>query len=97
MKELKCIWHWKWKTEGEEYRKVNQKFQKVLKEHPEELPEMSPGIHKGRGVGFRLVDGTYEQMRNLVTIWAPVEEWKLEVYFENDYLSEGYRKYHPDL
>jgi len=48
-------------------------------------------------VGFRLVEGTYEQMRNLVTIWAPVEEWSLEVYFEAEYLMEGYRKYHPDL
>ena len=94
---MKCIWYWKWKTEGEEYSKVSDKFQEALKEHPEELPKMSPGIHKGRGEGFRLVEGTYEQMRNLVTIWAPVEEWKLEVYFEADYLMEGYRKYHPEM
>lgn len=93
---MKCIWYWKWKEEGEAYQKVSQKVQKVMKEHPEDLPNMSPGIHKGRGVGFRLLDGTYEQMRNLVALWSPVEEWKLEVYFEADYLIEGWRKYHSD-
>jgi hypothetical protein len=41
-------------------------------------------MHTGRGVGFRLVDGTEEQLANLVAIWAPVEEWRLEVYFEAD-------------
>ena len=64
---MKCIWYWKWKTEGEEYSKVSDKFQEVLKKHPEELPKLS------------------------------VEEWKLEIYFEADYLMEGYRKYHPEL
>ena len=95
---MKCIWHWKWKSdpfEGEEYSKVGEKVEKAMKENPDDFPTMSPGIHKGRGVGFRLVEGTYEQMRNLVAIWAPVEEWSLEVYFEADYLNEGYRKYHP--
>jgi len=95
---VKCIWHWKWKSdpfEGEEYGKVRDIVEKAMKENPDDFPTMSPGIHKGRGVGFRLVEGTYEQMRNLVAIWAPVEEWSLEVYFEADYLSEGYRKYHP--
>ena len=95
---MKCIWHWKWKSdpfEGEEYGKVQDIVAKAMEENPDDFPTMSPGIHKGRGVGFRLVEGTYEQMRNLVAIWAPVEEWSLEVYFEADYLSEGYRKYQP--
>jgi hypothetical protein len=94
---MKCIWYWKWKTEGEEYSKVNDKFQKALKEHPELLPKLSPGIHHGRGVGFRLVEGNYEQLLNLVAIWAPVEEWKLEVYFEGDELQKAYRKWHPEM
>jgi hypothetical protein len=92
---MKCIWYWKWKNEGDEYREANQKFQKMLKEQPEEFPKMSPGIHKGRGEGFRLVEGTYEQMRNLVAVWQAVEEWKLEVYFEADYLFSQVLKYYP--
>ena len=83
---MKCIWHWKWigdpYEEDSEYNKVSARFQKALKENPDDFPKMSDGIHTGRGVGFRLVDGTEEQLANLVTIWAPVEEWRLEVYFE---------------
>ena len=58
---------------------------------------MGPSIHTARGEGFRLVDGTEEQVLNLVAIWALVEEWKLEVYFHGDDLSIAYRKWHPDL
>ena len=83
---MKCIWHWKWISdpfdkEGE-YNKINQKFQKALKENPEDFPKLSPGMHTGRGIGFRLVEGNEQQLANLVAIWAPVEEWRLEVYFE---------------
>ena len=94
---MKCVWRWKWKTEGEEYQKVSQKFNKAEEEHPEALPQMGPSIHTGRGVGFRLVEGTEEQLLNLVAIWAPVEEWKLEVYFHGSDLSKAYRRWHPDL
>lgn len=84
---MKCIWHWKWIADGTEkdgaYQKVAFKFEKALKEHPEDFPKLSPSIITGRGVGFRLVEGTEEQLANLVTIWAPVEEWRLEVYFES--------------
>jgi len=90
---MKCIWYWKWKTEGPEYMKVYEKVLKAMKEFPEAFPKMSPGIHHGRGVGFRLVEGTYEQLMNLVAIWAPVEEWKLEVYFEGDDLSKAYNRW----
>jgi hypothetical protein len=83
---MKCIWHWKWIVDAYEkdgeYQKVMAKFEKALKEHPEDFPKLSPGIHTGRGVGFRLVEGNEEQLANLVAIWAPVEEWRLEVYFE---------------
>jgi hypothetical protein len=78
------------------YNKVNQKFQKALKEHPEDFPKLSPGMHVGRGVGFRLVDGTEEQLANLAAIWAPVEEWRFEVYFEageNTPFAKAMRKY----
>ena len=95
---MKCIWHWKWKSdpfEGEEYGKVGDIVAKAMEENPDDFPTMSPGIHKGRGVGFRLVEGTYEQMMNLVAIWAPVEEWKLQVYFEGEELTKAIRKYHP--
>ena len=97
---MKCIWYWKWKSdpfESPEYMKVNEKVQKAMKEHPEAFPKMSPGIHHGRGVGLRLVEGTYEQMANLVGIWQPVEEWKLEVYFEAEDLAKAVRRWHPDL
>lgn len=83
---MKCVWHWKWienpyEKDGK-YSKVSAEFQKALKEHPDDFPKMSASIHTGRGVGFRLVEGTEEQLANLVAIWSPVEEWGLEVYFE---------------
>jgi len=34
-------------------------------------------------------------MMNLVAIWAPVENWKLEVYFEGEEISKATQKYHP--
>lgn len=97
---VKCIWRWKWKAdlfEGEEYRKVGAIVSKAMKENPDAFPKMSPGIHTGRGVGFRLVEGTEEQLLNLIAIWSPVEEWKLEVYFEASDLAKAWRKWHPDL
>ncbi|MBA7663947.1 hypothetical protein ES703_71995 [subsurface metagenome] len=97
---MKCIWYWKWNIDpfdDERYNKFSQKAQKAIEENPDDFPTMSPGIHKGRGDGFRLVEGTYEQMMNLVAIWAPVEEWKLQVYFEADDLNKAGRKWHPDL
>ena len=96
---MKCIWYWKWVSDpfddDGKYMKLGQKIQKTIKENPDDFPTMSPGIHKGRGDGFRLVEGTYEQMMNLVAIWAPVETWKLQVYFEADDLFKVIRKYHP--
>jgi hypothetical protein len=97
---MKCIWHWKWIADATikdgEYQKVAYKFEKALKEHPEDFPKLSPGFHTGRGVGFRLVEGNEEQLANLVTIWAPVEEWRLEVYFEakeDSSFSKAHLKY----
>ena len=84
--KMKCVWHWKWIADGTdpngEYQKVNQKFQKALEEFPNDFPKMGPSSHTGRGVGFRLVEGNEQQLANLVSIWAPVEEWRLEVYLE---------------
>ncbi len=97
---MKCIWYWTWNIdpfEDDRYMKVGQKVQKAIEENPDDFPTMSPGIHKGRGDGFRLVEGTYEQMLNLIAIWQPVENWKLEVYFEADDLNKAMRKWHPDL
>ena len=102
---MKCIWYWKWPAgarndpfdDDKNYMKVSQKVEKTIDENPDAFPKMSPGIHRGRGDGFRLVEGTYEQLMNLVAIWAPVEEWKLEVYFHGDDLNKAYRKWHPDL
>ncbi len=59
---------------------------------------MGSRIYTGRGVGFRLVKGAEEQLVNLITIWAPFEEWRLEVYFkaaEGSAFSIAYRKYNP--
>lgn len=97
---MKCIWYWKWKSdpyEGPEYVKVSAKVEKAMKEYPEAFPKMGPNVHRARGEGFRLVEGTYEQLMNLVAIWSPVEEWKLEVYFEGDVLGSCVRKWHPEL
>ncbi len=83
---MKCIWHWKWIDDAYEkdgkYMKVGEKFQKALEENPDDFPKMSPICHIARGVGFRLVEGTQQQLANLAAIWAPVEEWRFEVYFE---------------
>ncbi|MCW4048531.1 MAG: hypothetical protein NWE89_02225 [Candidatus Bathyarchaeota archaeon] len=82
---MKCIWHWKQKIDpykDDEYRKVGQKVQKAMEEYPDEFPKMGNAMHTANGEGFRLVEGTQEQMANLVAIWSPVDEWKLEVYFE---------------
>ncbi len=83
---MKCVWHWKWIDDAFEkdgkYMKVNEKFQKAIEEHPDDFPTMSESLHTGRGVGFRLVEGTEQQLANLAAIWAPVEEWRFEVYFE---------------
>jgi hypothetical protein len=97
---MKCIWRWKWIADAYEkdgaYGKVNERFQKAMKEHPEDFPKMGPSIHTGRGVGFRLVDGTEQQLANLAAIWGPVEEWSFEVYFEaseGSPLSKAWGKY----
>ena len=69
-----------------------------MEEHPEDFPKLSVGIHTGRGVGFRLVEGNEEQLANLVTIWAPVEEWRLEVYFEaaeDSPMGKAWRRWNP--
>ena len=95
---MKCIWYWKWASDpfdDDKYMKVSQQVEKAMEENPDDFPKMSPSIHVGRGDGFRLVEGTYEQLMNLVAIWAPVEEWKLQVYFEGEELTKAVRKYHP--
>ena len=99
---MKCIWYWTWPAgalkdplDDDKYSKVQEIVAKAMKENPDDFPTMSSGIHIGRGKGFRLIEGTYEQMMNLVAIWAPVEEWKLQVYFEGEELTRTMRKYHP--
>ena len=100
---MKCIWHWKWIDDPYEkdgkYNKVGAKFQKALEEHPDDFPKMSVGIHTGRGVGFRLVEGTEQQLANLAAIWAPVEEWRFEVYFEasteDSVFGKAWRRWTP--
>ena len=38
----------------------------------------------GRCKGFRLIEAeTEEQLKNLVALWWPTENWKLEAYLEN--------------
>ena len=97
---MKCVWHWKWidipHAEDGKYDKVSTKFQKALKEFPDDFPKMSPSSHTGRGVGFRLVEGNEQQLANLAAIWAPVEEWRFEVYFEaaeDSAFGKAWRKY----
>jgi hypothetical protein len=93
---VKCVWHWKWIAEGEEYMKVWQTVTKALEQHPEAFPKMGESIMTSRGEGFRLVEGTEEQLMNLVAIWTPVEEWKLEVYFHSEDLVNASNRWHAD-
>jgi len=83
---MKYVWHWKviddWYKEDSKFWEINEKFQKAMKENPDDFPKLSPSMHTGRDRGFRLVEGTEEQLANLVQIWAPVEDWRLEPYFE---------------
>lgn len=58
---------------------------------------MGPRCHTGRGVGFRLVEGNEQQLANLAQVWAPVEEWRFEVYFEtgeDSAFHKAWHKYH---
>lgn len=82
---MKCIWHTTQKQISErleDYQEVALKFEKAMEEFPEKFPKMGPAIRTGGPTSFRLVEGTYEQLQNLVAIWAPVDESRLEVYFE---------------
>ena len=81
---MKCIWYVKQKPMRErlEYYLVVQRVEKAIKKHPEEFPKMGPAIRMGGAESFRFVEGTYEQLQNLVAIWSPVDESKLVVYFE---------------
>ena len=82
---MKCIWHAKQKPVRERLEKyliVAERAEKAMKEHPDEFPKMGPAIRTGGPTSFRFVEGTYEQLQNLVAIWAPVDESRLEVYFE---------------
>jgi len=85
------MWHWKQKIDpykDEEYRKVAQKVRRAMEEFPDEFPKLGPAIHTGNGVGFRLVEGTHEQLANLMAIWASVDDWRLEVVFECPWYNE---------
>jgi hypothetical protein len=42
------------------------------------------------------VEGNEQQLANLAAIWAPVEEWRFEVYFEaaeDSVFGKAWRKY----
>ena len=85
IEKMKCIWYSTQKPKRERlenYLKVAQRIEKAMEEHPDEFPKIGPAIRTGGPDGFRFVEGTYEQLQNLVAAWSPVDESKLVVYFE---------------
>jgi hypothetical protein len=84
---MKYIWHWEWKMDDrEKENEIGERFTKALKETPEKFPKMlTKTCFTGRCTGFRLIEAdNEEQLKNLIAIWWPTENWKLEAYLEND-------------
>lgn len=93
---MKFVWHWEWITEDiEKIREQSERFEKLLKDHPEEFPKLSEPILTRKGKGFRIIEAeNEEQLMNLVTFWWPTEKWKLVPYFNAFDIGKAYDKWH---
>ena len=70
----------------EQENMIGARFQEELDKNPDKFPRMlTKTCFTGRCKGFRLIEAdTDEQLKNLVAIWWPTENWRLEAYLEND-------------
>ena len=81
---VKCIWYWVWESgtcESDVFLSVSRRFEEAIGESPEAFPRMSRGMSYLLDAGFRLVEGTHEQLLNFVIFWRPIGGWGF-VYFE---------------
>ena len=92
---MKFVWHWEWVTEDfEKIQERSNRFEKALKDHPEEFPKLSEIYFTGRGKGFRIIEAeNEEQLTNLVVFWWPTEKWNLVPYFERIGFSKAWDKW----
>ena len=96
---MKYIWHWEWKMEDfDKENEIGERFSKALKETPEKFPKMLTNTcFTSRCKGFRLIEAdNEEQLKNLIAIWWPTENWKLEAYLDNDEtFQKAFQTYAP--
>lgn len=96
---MKYIWHWEWKMEDrEKENEIGERFRKALEENPEKFPKMLTNTcFTGRCKGFRLIEAdNEEQLKNLIAIWWPTEDWKLEAYLDSDEtFQKAFQTYAP--
>jgi hypothetical protein len=81
---MKCILYWVWEkdaVEGSELIDLVVGFENAKAASPEVFPRMSVGMSLRMEAGFKLVEGTQEQLLNLVVYWERIRGWQL-VYFE---------------
>lgn len=69
----------------EKEQELSAKFDKAMKENPKQFPKMLTNTcFIGRCKGFRIIEAdSEEQLANLITLWWPTEDWKLEVILES--------------
>jgi hypothetical protein len=94
---MKYIWKWKWKVEDREKEsEIGARFAEELKKNPKKFPKMlTKTCFTGRAEGFRLIEAdNEEQLKNLIAIWWPTEDWKLIAYLDNDEtMQNAFQKY----
>jgi hypothetical protein len=94
---VKYIWHWEWKMDDmEQENLIGARFQEELEKTPEKFPKMlTKTCFTGRCKGFRFIEAdTEEQLKNLVAIWWPTEDWKLEPFLDNDeVMQKAFQEY----
>lgn len=82
----------------EQENMIGARFQEELDRKPEKFPKMlTKTCFTGRCKGFRLIEAeTDEQLKNLVAIWWPTENWRLEAYLENDEeMQQAFQEFTP--
>ena len=94
---MKYVWYWKWKLEDmDKENEIGAKFAEELEKNPEKFPKMLTNTcFTGRCEGFRLIEAdNEEQLKNLIAIWWPTEDWKLKAYLDMDEtFQKAFQKY----